>query len=575
MSFTTVEKAIKKHLAVIYPSAALEDLARQIAHSFGVSGQYRGRAKLNSPWSQKDVVLITYADTLSEEGVTPLSCLEKFLTDVLEKEINTVHILPFFPFSSDDGFAVKDYRKVRSDLGGWSDIASIAKSFSLMSDVVINHISSHHPWFYQFLENRKPGSEFIKTCASEKGLDEVIRPRSTPLLYSHKTLAGDKLVWCTFGPDQVDLDFSNPQVLLEFVNLIRFYIDMGVRLLRLDAIGFLWKRTGTSCLNLKETHEIVRLLRTLVDSIDERVLLVTETNVPSQENLEYFGNGDEAHIIYNFSLSPLILHALLSGDSTFLKRWMMTTAPTSDNCTILNFTASHDGIGLRPLEGILQKEDVSKMVELAKEFGGEVSTRDRHGVETPYELNITFYDMLKGSFSGIDDYQMERFIASQTIMMSVEGIPAFYIQSLFGSKNDDRRMRQTGQKRAINRQQWNLGERQKKLDDLSTEESKVFRELKRRIKIRKEQPAFHPDATQFTLQLPNYFFGFWRQSLCRKQSLFVILNLTTNTVDLDLSRLNLFQNSVWRELLSDKVIDHTDGAMSLNAYQTVWISNGG
>ena len=206
---------------------------------------------------------MTFDDFISYFRVT-FTFLERFLTDVLDKEINTVHILPF---SSDDGFAVKDYRKVRSDLGEWSDIASIARSFSLMSDVVINHISSHHPWFYQFLENRKPGSEFIKTCASEKGLDEVIRPRSTPLLYSHKTLAGDKLVWCTFGPDQVVLDFSNPQVPLGFVNLIRFYIDMGVRLLRLDAIGFLWKRTGTSCLNLKETHEIVRLLRTLLDSI--------------------------------------------------------------------------------------------------------------------------------------------------------------------------------------------------------------------------------------------------------------------------------------------------------------------
>lgn len=567
-----LQDILTKHIELIYPDLDAPALATRLCAIFNLAPD-RQAIRRDNLWSQKDSFLITYGDSIVSDDRTPLQNTLHLMKDLLQGAISGVHILPYFPFSSDDGFAVKDYEAVRPDLGDWDNIAEIGSQFRLMSDVVINHASASHDWFKQFLADEAPGRDYIMTATPDDDVAQVTRPRPSPLLMPVQTKAGEKLVWCTFSPDQVDLDFSNPDLLCEFIRLLKFYIDAGVRVFRLDAVGFLWKQPGTNCLHLPQTHEIIKLMRTLIDHLDETVLLVTETNVPNHENVAYFGNGNEAHIIYNFSLPPLLVHALLTGESMYLRRWMMSMAPSQDGCAFLNFSASHDGIGLRPVEGLLPQEEVDKMIEAVQSFGGRLTMRAYQDRQVPYEMNTTLFCALKGTIDGADDLQVPRFIASQTIMMSLEGIPAFYVQSFLASENDEALAEKTGQNRSLNRKQWQAAEVDAGLADMSSPMARIFHELTRRLHIRKQQKAFHPDATQFTLHINPGLFGFWRQSLDRQQSLFVVTNITGDAKTLSLRDINLFANTQWVDLLRDEEVNPEDEELILQPYQTVWISN--
>ena len=343
-------------VARIYPGVDADILASQVIDAFWPEGTHRRtrpRRPGNTLWSQRDAMLITYGDSIVDGVHKPLSLLHDFLLTHLQGVVNGVHVLPFFPWTSDDGFAVTDYRKVDMKLGDWADITRIGREFHLMSDLVLNHVSSQSGWFNAFLQGHAPYDRFFVTADPGDDLSAVVRPRTSPLLRAVETADGTKHVWCTFSHDQVDLDYSNPEVLLEMLRVIRLHIDMGVRIIRLDAVAFVWKEIGTGCIHLPETHDIVKLLRLLADFATESVVLLTETNVPNAENLSYFGNRNEAHAIYNFSLPPLMLHALLTGTSRFLNAWQMAMPPAQLGCAYLNFTASHDGIGVRPAEGLL------------------------------------------------------------------------------------------------------------------------------------------------------------------------------------------------------------------------------
>ncbi|MEB3358929.1 MAG: sugar phosphorylase [Synechococcales bacterium] len=527
-------------------------------------------------WSHNNVLLITYGDSIrNRNGEPPLATLETFLTDHLRDVVTGVHILPFTPYSSDDGFAVKDYLAVNPELGTWEHIRSIAQKFNLMVDLVINHVSSQHIWFEQFRQGVKPGCDYFITVDPATDLSAVVRPRNTPLLLEVETAQGKQHVWTTFSPDQVDVNFANPDVLLTFITIILFYVEAGARYIRLDAIGYLWKRIGTPCIHLPETHTIIRLLRELLQMIDPGIALITETNVPNRENLSYFGNRNEAHMIYNFSLPPLLLNALLQGRSDHLKTWMMSMPPAPLGCAYFNFTASHDGIGLRPAEGLLTDEEYATLLQKMQDFGGKISMRGRpDGTESPYEINISLFDALKGTAQGEDEWQVERFICAQTIMMSLEGIPALYIHSLLATHNDYEAVETTGRNRSINRHQWDYDQLDAVLNDPESSHSRIFRELCRLIQIRRQQGAFHPNATQYTLHpLNKALFAFWRQSITRDQSLFSIHNLSNAPQTLRLTDLNLIATDPWFDLISGQTVADIYDEMVLRPYQSVWLTN--
>jgi sucrose phosphorylase len=563
---------IVRHFEFIYPQANVTALAQAAMTAFGI-GVNNAQPRYNTLWDQSDALMITYGDTFLKEGEKPLKTLDRFLNDKLKGVINGVHILPFFPYTSDDGFAVQDYDTVRPDLGDWDDISEIAKDYRLMSDLVINHASSAHKWFKQFERDEAPGKDYIKTADPDDDLSAVVRPRPFALLRPTETSSGTKYVWCTFSHDQVDLDFSNPAVLIEFLHIMRNYIEKGVRIFRMDAIAFIWKEVGTSSLHLAQTHEIVKLMRSLADMRDETIILITETNVPNHENLQYFGNGNEAHMVYNFSLPPLLLHALLTGRSEHLRNWISSMPSLQNGCTYLNFTASHDGIGLRPVDGLLSQYDIDLMLNTIELFGGRVTTRTaRQGHEKPYEMNVTYFDALKGTIQGEDRLQVERFIASQSVMMSMQGIPAFYVHSLLGTRNDYEKVERTQHNRAINRHQWHYDEITAMLADDTTVHARVFNEIKRRLGIRIKQPAFHPDAASYMMQPQSGFFGFFRENRGAGQLIYAITNLQPEHRMLSLFDLNLNPDEDWQDLIDGHKILDIMGDMEFAPYQTVWLT---
>ncbi len=522
-------KKIEDRLRFIYKEKYTDTILNSLLN---VISNYKVKETNNSKWDEKDTVLITYGDSIKKNAERPLLTLKSFLDKNLKEQLSVVHILPFFPYSSDDGFSVIDFRQVNPDLGGWNDVLDLSQNFDLMSDLVINHASSKSEWFQNFLKQEGKGKDYFIVEDPAKDLSQVTRPRSTPLLTPYKTANGIKHVWTTFSADQVDLNFSNPELLIEMMDILLGYISKGARIIRLDAIAFLWKVVGTTCLHLPETHEVVKLMRDVAEFINSSTIILTETNVPNKENLSYFGEGDEAHMVYQFSLPPLLLHALHTGNSNYLVSWAKSLPQLEGDKTFFNFTASHDGIGVRPLEGLLPDDEKNKLVEKMKAFGGLINYKSNpDGSTSPYELNITYFDALKGTNKGEDNFQAERFLASQTIMMSMAGVPAFYIHSLTATPNYHEGVTATNHNRTINRRKWQLEELTKILNS-DTPQQKVFNTLKKLILLRKEQKAFHPNAKQEIIDLGNELFAFTRQT--EEQSIVIIANLTSEIKEFEL-----------------------------------------
>lgn len=588
MSKALFEQRVEQHLQSIYEGVdlcmSIDALASMLITTMVKDDPVRDPTPHKNRWDQQDVILIAYGDSImryteASQAVAvpsepPLHTLHRFIKNQCAGTINSLHILPFYPYSSDEGFSVMNYVQVNEALGSWEDIQGIAKDMNLMADLVINHCSSRSQWFENFIHGKEPGVSYFKTASLTDDVSAVVRPRTSPLLNTVQTALGERHVWCTFSPDQVDLDFANPLVLNEFVGIIRHYLDNGVKIFRLDAVAFLWKELTTSCINLPQTHEVIRLLRTLIEHVEPSVIIITETNIPNRENLSYFGNANEAHCIYNFSLPPLLLHTLLSGDATALKHWMMSMPPAQNGTAYFNFIASHDGIGLRPVEGLLDQIQIGKMVETTAGFGGKVSMRTApDGTNSPYELNIALYDALQGTHKGVDKWGHARFICAHAIMFALEGIPGLYIHSLLGTTNDYARFDNSQHNRAINRHRWQESEILAKLDDEKSHHNQVYHDIKNLIAIRKMQPAFHPNATQYTLQLGTHLFGFWRQSINREQSIFCIYNISDQQQVIALADLNLIETECWMNLLTNTLIDEQNLNIELSPYQVIWLSN--
>ena len=566
---------IGEHLRVLYPAGPINALTDQLINAMDMESNLQSPRPHHNHWDETDSILVTYGNSISKAGERPLCTLHRFLDRYLDGVIEAVHILPFSPFSSDDGFAVMEYLQVNPSLGGWEDIEAISARYKLMADVVINHVSSRSRWFNNFKQCRDPGKDYFILGNPKDDLSGVVRPRNSPLLTRYETAQGIRHVWCTFSADQVDLNFRNPQVLIEFVRIIKQYLDHGVALFRMDAVPFLWKEVGTACVHLQQTHELVKLLRTLIEHHSPQAVLICENNVPTRENLTYFGNANEAHIIYNFPLPPLLIFTLLSGDCRHLKTWMMSMPPARSGTAYLNFIASHDGIGLRPLDGLLDNQERDRLIDTIKRFGGRITLRkSREGYDKPYEMNIALFDALKGTLEGgEDEWGDQRFICAHAIMLALEGIPAIYIHSLFGSRNDYRRLEHTGRNRSINRPIWQEQELEEALSAQDSHHGRIFRQLCRLISVRKQHAAFHPNATQFTLHLGTKVFAFWRQSMNCDQSIFCLSNVTHLPQSINLADINLITTDTWHELLSDERYENLKKPLHLGPYQTVWISN--
>ena len=527
--------------------------------------------------SERKMILITYADQLSEPNTLPLQTLTEFCEQSLSGLVNSIHLLPFFPYSSDDGFSVIDYRAVNPTLGTWEGISQLGHSFRLMFDAVINHVSVQHEWFQAFLKDDPRYRDYFIVVDGNPDLSQVVRPRALPLLTTFETPSGPKQVWTTFSADQVDLNFQNPNVLLEIIDTLLFYVSQGAQLIRLDAIAYLWKQIGTSCIHLPQTHRIIRLFRAVLDVVAPHVLLITETNVPHIDNISYFGNGsDEAQMVYNFALPPLLLHTFYTGNSRVLSTWAAGLKLPSDHTTFFNFLASHDGIGVNPARGILSDSDIDAMIERTVQHGALVSYKhDPSGAQIPYELNINYFDALSNPQAEEPlETQVDRFIASQAIMLALVGVPGIYFHSLFGSRSWRAGVDQTGRNRTINRQKFELASFESELTDGTSLRYQVFRRYAQLIEARCASSAFHPHGKQQILDCDEGVFALLRLSQDASQRVLCLHNISDEPQNVKIDSKDIVS---WSSQLTDlitnrEVDDPITGNLLLQPYQTLWLA---
>lgn len=565
-------------LDVVYGDAIRDDLVLRIVDLVEAA---RLRAKHGGGrrgWvDQTDVMLISYGDSIRSAGEHPLGVLDAFLRTHVSGVIGNLHILPFYPWTSDDGFSVTDYREISSELGDWEDVHRLAESFGLMFDAVINHISRESAWFQAFLAGDPAYQGYFHACDPALDYSAVTRPRALPLLTEVETASGTAHVWTTFSEDQVDLNYETPEVLLEILDLLIFYADQGARFIRLDAIGFMWKRLGTSCMHLPETHALIKVMRLVLDEAVPGVLLITETNVPHRDNISYFGDGnDEAQLVYQFPLPPLTLHAFQTGDASRLSDWAAALEPTSPTTTYFNFLASHDGVGVRPVEGILSPEEVAEMAARVEASGGRVSMRNLPaGGTAPYELNVTYLDAIANP--GDDDAaRVAKFLAAQTILLSVVGVPGIYIHSLLGSRNDLAGLEATGRNRSINREKLDRPALESELADPESLRAQVLSGHLARLAVRRTRPAFHPNAAQRVLPLDGRVFSFVREG--GGDRVWVAVNVSRETVALSVARseLGFDGDRALGDLLAGMPVSEQGGAVliELAPHSAAWVAEG-
>lgn len=551
------------------------------AHCTDALRAARARFDPRERFSEKDVILITYGDLLTSPGRPPLQVLADFLHRFMRDAINAVHILPFFPYSSDRGFSIIDYEEVDPRLGSWDDIESMAHDFRLMFDGVFNHASSKSRWFQRFLNGHPDYQGFFVSFNTHDAISDdylrlILRPRTSDLLTQFHTINGPRFVWTTFSPDQVDLNFRNEQVLLRVVEILLHYVRRGADIIRLDAVTYIWRELGTSCAHLRQTHALVQLFRAILDVVAPQVALITETNVPHADNVSYFGDGaNEAQMVYNFALPPLVLHTFHTGDVSRLASWARTLTHVSDTATYFNFLSSHDGIGLLGARGILSEAEVLALVDRAVEHGGFVSYRSNgDGSQSPYELNITWYSALNREGSGeSQSVQVRRFLAARAIALALRGVPGIYFPTLFGAKNDTAAVQGGAEKRSINRRTFDEGSLLTMLDDPDCWVSQVARGMRRLVRRRIQQPAFHPNAAQRILDVGRQALGILRVA-ADGRPLLAITSVSTAAQEVLVPLADLGSASPsWRDVIAHQVVTAEDGQLrlSLGPYEVLWL----
>lgn len=525
---------IAQHLVALYGPATGQAVAAQLQAQLAEFRQLIP-ATPAVELSERDALLITYADQLRAPGRRPMTTLAEFAKARLAGVVSGIHLLPFYPWSSDDGFSVKDFFTVDAAFGDWPDLERFRPDFDLMFDAVFNHMSAQGEWFQKFLTDEPKFRDFFVTVAGNPDLSQVVRPRALPLLTEFPTARGPEKVWTTFSADQVDLNFKNPAVLLATLRALLFYVQHGAKFIRLDAIAYLWKEIGTTCIHLPQTHRVIQLMRAGLDEIAPSVRLITETNVPHADNISYFGDGtNEAQLVYNFALPPLVLHSIATGNAEKLTRWAATLQTPSPQTTFFNFLASHDGIGMNPARGILSQAEIDALVARATAHGGFVSYKhNSDGSKSPYELNLTYFDALSNPTAPEpQEIQIKRFLTAHAIMFALAGVPGIYFHSLFGSRNDRAGAETSGIYRRINRQKLPRAELEAELAGADSLRAQVFTGMRDLLIRRQSSRAFAPDAPQQLLELDARVCAILRTSASGTERMLCLHNVSSETVSL-------------------------------------------
>ncbi len=583
---------IRKRIRVLYGKARADDIYREVertirVHCAHATPEVMEAERCFNPadrFTEKDVVLITYGDLMVSENRPPLKTLADFATVFFHGIITTLHILPFYPYSSDRGFSVTSYKQVDPSLGTWEEIDDIASSFKLMFDGVLNHMSSKSEIFQRFLDGDPDVQDFFisfstRTATDHERLKLVLRPRTTPLLTEFPTINGPRFVWTTFSADQIDLNFKNPKILIYVLELLLHYVRRGADLIRLDAVTYLWYELGTSCAHLEQTHQIVKLIRDVLDVAAPHMGIVTETNVPHSDNITYFGeDSDEAQMVYNFALPPILLHTFQTEDSRVLTRWAEDLAPPSHTTAFFNFLDSHDGIGLLGARDILTREQITALCDRARDYGGFVSMMaDEDGTESPYELNITWFSALNRENTDEPvELQVARFIASRAVALVLRGVPGIYLPSMFGSANDVEAVHRDGTYRSINRSAINERQLLEAFGDWDSIPARIARSYIRLLELRVNEPPFHPNGEQEVLDLGSGVFVVKRTSPDFESRVLSLINVTSEAVSvvIPLREIGMGEKALFEMTASREIAPETNPwHLIMEPYQIMWLKS--
>lgn len=582
---------MKQKITFLYGAARLDGIYPELerilkvyyAHKTPLMKEFEKNFRPENRFTEEDIILITYGDLIKTPNQKPLKTLSQLLENYLKGVINAIHILPFFPSSSDRGFAVMDFEEVDPNLGTWDDILELKKDFKLMFDGVFNHVSSKSRWFQEFLNQNPEYLNFFTVFSTKQQISPdhlrlIVRPRTTPILTEFYTLNGKRLVWTTFSQDQIDLNYHNPRVLLKMIEILLTYVRRGADIIRLDAVTYLWEELGTSCVHLEQTHMIIKLFRDILNAVAPHVALITETNVPHKDNIRYFGNGyDEAQMVYNFALPPLVLFSFQNENARKLTEWAATLKKPSDEATFFNFLDSHDGVGVMAVQGILTPEEIEMMALKVVEHGGFISYKaNPDGSQSPYELNITWFSAINNEDADEPmEIQIKRYIASRAIALVMMGVPGIYLHGFLGSKNDADLVLEERQTRSINRKTLRKKELIQSLENPQTTTYHVTRWLVRLIEIRARQRAFHPNSPQKILNVSDQVFTLLRYTQDQSEMILTLTSVTSQPVEL---KINLKEWGIrgehhWRDLISKKTFHSSENTLhvKLEPYQVLWL----
>lgn len=545
---------LRQELQTLYPTKP--NLADEIE---ALLGQSTSRNASTRAFSEKDIVLILYPDHIAENGKPSLETLSTFLDTYVKDAVNTIHLLPFYPSGGDGGFAVADYENVDPKYGMWKHITHLAKKYRIMVDFVANHTATTHKWFVEFLNGNKKYQDYFLWFDKQVDTSWAYRTRTSPLLTPFEKKDGSRVwVWTGFSPLQADLNYQNPDVFLDMTKILIHYLNMGASLIRIDAAGYLWKQIGTSSVHMPQTHTILAIWRAIMAEMKPNVYLITETNVPNNINVQYFGKTiPEAHIVYNFGLSPLLLYTFMQKDTTVLNDWTKTLHTPRTDTTYFSITQTHDGVNVRSVDGVLSTEQITHLAQRTKQVGGGINSRllpDR--TTEPYELDVVYKSFLGSS---------EALLASQAIALCMSGVPGVYFNSLIGGENWEQGVEKNHEKRAINRRKYTLEE----ITACLEKKENTIHEYLHMLSVRAQEPLFAPHIQQTILSVGPKVFGLQRMS--GKEKLLALTNISDTLKSIDITKLlNTIKEAT--DILANRTYRfELNPIIFLKPYQSVWI----
>ena len=313
-------------------------------------------------------------------------------------------------------------------------------------------------------------------------------------------------------------------------------------------------------------------MREVLHEVAPEVIIITETNVPHHENVSYFGSGDdEAQMVYNFALPPLLVHSILNKNTKTLTNWAQTLTLPSDKVCFFNFTASHDGIGLRPVKGVLTDDEVQYIGNTVKEHGGLVSYKtDADGSKSPYELNCSYIDALSHPNED-DEIRYKRMFLAQATVLAMPGVPGVYFHSLVGSRNYHDGVKHSGVNRTINREKYNIDWLDKELEAEGKLPKKMLETYKELISIRINEAAFNPFGKFEFLDLGDSLFAVDQQCVDGKERVVAIHNFSDQEVEcvlpenIKLPLVNILDLDV------SKQTKQVSSSIKLAPYEMLWL----